>query len=68
MQKKLTTPKLKRAEEKGKVTLYFSKEIAKLYKVGKENGWDTPAIVAEAASEALKQHSADLMINIKKPD
>jgi uncharacterized protein (UPF0335 family) len=48
------TPKLKRYESQKKVTSYLTDDVAELYRVGKDNGWDTPQIVKEAISNALR--------------
>ena len=46
-------PKLKRGQDRSKITLYFDREIDRLYRLGKQNGWDVSEIVRRAASEAL---------------
>jgi hypothetical protein len=47
-------PKLRRCHEKGKITVYPEKEIEDLYHLGKGNGWDTPQIVRDAVTKALR--------------
>lgn len=49
----METPKLKRATESDKITLYFDKEVKRLYDVGKENGWNVSEVVRQAARQAL---------------
>lgn len=55
------TPKLKRAKQKGKITLYFDKDTDELYRIGKNNGWNTCEIVRRAATEALKERASELL-------
>ena len=54
------TPKLRRCNEKAKITIYFDREIDELYRTGKQNGWDTSEIVRKAAAEALRTR-ADIL-------
>lgn len=54
-------PKLKKFAEKAKITLYFDKEIAELYRIGKSNGWDVCQIMREAASDAMRKHQDKIM-------
>lgn len=54
-------PRRRHAQAKGKITVYPEKEIERLYNVGKANGWDTPQIVRDAVTEALRKIESDLM-------
>lgn len=47
-------PKQKRICRKEKITLYFDRDVEKLYRAGKQNGWDVSEIVRRAASDALR--------------
>lgn len=46
-------PKLKMPKRRGKITTYPDLETQRLYELGQDNGWDTPAIVRDAVKEAL---------------
>jgi hypothetical protein len=60
MREKEKLPRLKRREEKGKITAYPDRSVEDLYVLGKSNGWDTPKIVRDAVTEALLKREADL--------
>ena len=62
MGKHLETPRLKRAEEQAKITIYFDKETNELYRKGKLNGFDVSEIVRRAAREALHARR-DILLN-----
>ena len=53
-----TAPKkLKRCQKRGKITAYPDYEIEELHRIGKINGWDTPAMAAEALTEMFARHA-----------
>lgn len=54
-------PKLKATDPKDKITIYFDKEVADLYRTGKYNGWDVSEIVRRASTEALKKFADKLL-------
>lgn len=60
-------PKLKRANLKGKITLYFDRDTEELYRMGKDNGWNTPEIVRLAAAEALQRYAEQLKTQADQP-
>lgn len=53
-------PKLKKRNEKGKITTYPSKKAEDLYHIGKENGHDTPRLVRETIEKALLENEEKL--------
>lgn len=57
MSTEIDTPKLKRADWKQKVTIYVDKEVAALYRIGKQNGWDVCEIIRRASIDALISRS-----------
>jgi hypothetical protein len=59
------TPKLRRATEREKITLYFDKDVGELYRIGKQNGWDVCEMVRRAASEILRQNTDTLVKRAK---
>lgn len=66
MSNELKTPRLGAREEKAKITIYFDSETDELYRIGKANGWDTPAIVRDAVKAAIRDHAENLRRSNKK--
>lgn len=61
-------PKLKKTGQKQKITLYFEPDVERLYKIGKQNGWDVSELVRQAASEALRAAAEQLVIPATEVD
>lgn len=46
-------PKLRRADESKKITIYLDPEALEIYRAAKKNGWDAPKIARQAVEAAL---------------
>ncbi len=61
MAKTQSIPMLRGFSEKGKITLSIDQDVHDLYRIGKNNGWNTPEIVRQAINAALKERADTLM-------
>jgi|GEM_PF-3863123 len=52
--------KTKDSANRKKITISLSEDAIKLYRQGKDNGWDTPDLAVRAVEEALKAKQEDL--------
>lgn len=53
-------PRLKRCDERGKITINFNREIKEIYDLGKANGWDTPRMIKDLVTEFLLERAETL--------
>lgn len=48
-------PKLRRADESAKITIYLDPDVVELYKQAKKNGWDAPRIARLAVEREFRE-------------
>lgn len=50
----------RRAGDRRQLNIYVSQEVEMLYRIGKDNGWDTPGLVRAAVTKVLMDQASRL--------